>query len=373
MHKIAFEMHPSQAAVGTLEQRRPTGCRKRRGLYVSTFAIAPEVTSISTSEAVAREVRTGLTATPKTLSPWLFYDEAGSHLFEEITELPEYYLTRIERSIFAAHADEILREAARGQGPAGKLTLIELGAGTATKTGILLDAAVRQQESVVYQPVDVSETALAEASDNILKNIPGVTVRCQVTDYTREALPLNRLPNTRTLALYIGSSIGNFTPQAARKVLRNLRAQLLPGDTLLLGTDLVPGEHKTEATLLAAYDDAAGTTAAFNLNVLTRLNRDLGADFDTEKFCHKVFWNPGESRIEMHLESLAAQRVHIPANSNGPALAVSFAKGETIHTENSYKFTPAAVEALLASASFKATRSWQDSQHLFAVTLATAL
>jgi dimethylhistidine N-methyltransferase len=340
---------------------------------VSTFAFAPEAVSTSISEAVAREVRSGLTATPKTLSPWLFYDEAGSHLFEAITELPEYYLTRTERSIFAAHADEILEEAARGQGPAGKLTLIELGAGTATKTGILLAAAVRQQGSVVYQPVDVSETALAEASDNILKNIPGVTVRCQVTDYTREALPLDRLPNTRTLALYIGSSIGNFTPAGSREVLRNLRAQLLPGDTLLLGTDLVPGRYKTEATLLAAYADAAGTTAAFNLNVLTRLNRDLGANFDTDKFRHKVLWNPGASRIEMHLESLAAQRVHIPANSSGQAFSVSFGEGETIHTENSYKFTPAAVDALLASANFKVTRSWQDPQHLFAVTLATAL
>jgi L-histidine N-alpha-methyltransferase len=340
---------------------------------VSSLAIAPEVISTSTGDAVAREARAGLSATPKTLSPWLFYDEAGSHLFEEITELPEYYPTRTERSIFAAHAEEILREAARGQGPAGKLTLIELGAGTATKTGILLAAAVRQQGSVVYQPVDVSETALAEASDNILKNIPGVTVRCQVTDYTREALPLDRLPNTRTLALYIGSSIGNFTPKSARKVLRNLRAQLLPGDTLLLGTDLEPGEHKDEATLLAAYDDSAGTTAAFNLNVLARLNRDLQADFNTENFRHKVLWNPTESRIEMHLESLAAQRVHIPANSSGPALTVNLGRGETIHTENSYKFSPAAVEALLAASGFKSTRFWQDPQHLFAVTLATAL
>jgi L-histidine Nalpha-methyltransferase len=328
-------------------------------------------------EAVSREARVGLTATPKTLAPWLFYDEAGSRLFEQITELPEYYLTRTERSIFAAHADEILSEAARGQGPAGKLTLIELGAGTATKTGILLAAAVRQQESVVYQPVDVSESALAEASENILNNIPGVTVRSQVTDYTREALPLDRLPNTRTLALYIGSSIGNFTPGDATEVLRNLRAQLLPGDTLLLGTDLAPvaspGKHKTEAMLLAAYGDAAGTTAAFNLNVLTRLNRDLGSDFNTEHFRHKVLWNRAESRIEMHLESLVAQRVHLPANDFGPALTISFAAGETIHTENSYKFTPAAVHTLLASASFKATRSWQDPQHLFAVTLAMAL
>jgi len=322
---------------------------------------------------VADEACTGLSATPKALSPWLFYDETGSNLFEQITELPEYYLTRTERSIFAANAEEILREAARGQGPAGKLTLIELGAGTATKTGILLAEAVRQQGNVVYQPVDVSESALREASENILNNIPGVTVRPQVTDYTREGLPLDRLRNTRTLALYIGSSIGNFTPGAARDVLRNLRAQLLPGDTLLLGTDLVPGENKTAATLLAAYDDAAGTTAAFNLNVLTRLNRDLGADFDTENFRHKVFWNPAESRIEMHLESLIAQRVQIPAYDGEPALTVNFTRGETIHTENSYKFTPAAVEALLTSASFKTTKSWHDPQHLFAVTLATAL
>ncbi len=340
---------------------------------MSTFAIAPESVSLSTNEAVALEARAGLSATPKTLAPWLFYNDTGSHLFEQITELPEYYLTRTERGIFAAYAEEILREAARGQGPAGKLTLIELGAGTATKTGILLAEAVRQQGSVVYQPVDVSETALAEASENILTKIPGVTVRCQVTDYTRQALPLDRLRNTRTLALYIGSSIGNFTPAEAKEVLCNLRAQLLPGDTLLLGTDLVPGKHKSVATLLAAYDDAAGTTAAFNLNVLTRLNRDLGTDFDTENFRHKVRWNNAALRIEMHLQSLIAQRVRIPASVGGAALTIDFAPGETIHTENSYKFTTRAVDALLVSAGFRMTRSWQDPQQLFAVSLASAI
>jgi L-histidine Nalpha-methyltransferase len=341
---------------------------------VPPIAAIPEPIE-TTSEAVACEARAGLTATPKTLSPWLFYDEAGSGLFEQITQLPEYYLTRTERGIFTTHAEEILREAASPNGPhpTGKLTLIELGAGTATKTGILLAAAVRQQGSVVYQPVDVSETALAAARDNILANIPGVTVRVQVADYTREALPLDRLPNTRTLALYIGSSIGNFTPDGAREVLRNLRAQLLPGDTLLLGTDLRPGKHKDVATLLAAYNDAAGTTAAFNLNVLTRLNRDLGATFNIPAFRHRACWNPTESRIEMHLESLISQRVHIPANSAGPALTLHFAPGETIHTENSYKFAPATVATLLTSASFTATNSWQDPQSLFAVTLATAV
>ena len=338
-----------------------------------TAAPEVEVTALeaTTQQAVAREARTGLTATPKTLSPWLFYDEAGSHLFEQITALPEYYLTRTERGIFAAHADEILHAAATPGNPT--LTLIELGAGTATKTGLLLAAAVRQQGSVVYQPVDVSESALAAASENIQANIPGVTVRCQVADYTTEPLPLNRLPNTRTLALYIGSSIGNFTPQDAREVLRNLRAQLLPGDVLLLGTDLGPGDHKDESTLLAAYNDAAGTTAAFNRNVLTRLNRDLGANFNPSAFRHRVLWNSIESRIEMHLESLTAQRVHIPANGTGATFAIDFAVGETIHTENSYKFTTPAITQLLAAACFHPTQTWHDPNNLFAVTLATAI
>jgi L-histidine Nalpha-methyltransferase len=337
----------------------------------------------SLTQAIASEARTGLTATPKTLSPWLFYDEAGSDLFEQITELPEYYLTRTERSIFTAHADEIIAQASlpSGNDPAPVLTLIELGAGTATKTGILLAAAVRRQHTIVYQPVDVSESALAAATENIRANIPGVTVRCQVADYTTQALPLNRLPNTRTLALYIGSSIGNFSPEEACNVLRNLRAQLLPGDQLLLGTDLAPGlssnggktHRKDIPTLLAAYDDASGTTAAFNLNILTRLNRDLGADFDTDAFRHVAIWNPTESRIEMHLESLTTQRVHIPSNVAGPALTLHFAAGETIHTENSYKFTPAAVKKLLASANFRNTHSWQDPNGFFAVTLATAI
>jgi len=338
---------------------------------VSTIAIATETVSISTTEAVAREALAGLCATPKTLSPWLFYDEAGSHLFEQITELPEYYLTRTERGIFAANAEEILREAAASHDPhpAGKLTLIELGAGTATKTGILLAAAVRQQGSVVYQPVDVSETALAEASENILKNIPGVTVRCQVTDYTREGLPLDRLPNTRTLALYIGSSIGNFTPEDAREVLRNLRAQLLPGDTLLLGTDLAPirgpGGHKTVATLLAAYDDAAGVTAQFNRNVLAVINRELDADFDVDAFRHVASWNSEEERMEMWLRADRAQRVRIGALD----LTVEFAAGEQLLTEVSCKFRTEAVAAELAHAGLRRTRWWTDEAGDFGLSL----
>jgi len=329
----------------------------------------------SPADAVAAEVRAGLTSTPKTLSPWLFYDEEGSRLFEAITELPEYYLTRAERDLFLAHADEIIALASEptGSDPTPMLTLIELGAGTATKTGILLASAVRRQRTVVYQPVDVSETALAEATQNIRTHVPGVTVRCQVADYTTQALPLNRLPNTRTLALYIGSSIGNFAPEDACDVLCNLRAQLLPGDKLLLGTDLAPGPTKSVADLVAAYDDASGTTAAFNRNVLVRLNRELGADFKTETFDHQARWNSSESRIEMHLVSSIAQKVHIPANHAGTALTVNFARGETIHTENSYKFTSGRIQELLHAAGFTLTQTWTNARHLFAVNLATAV
>ncbi|NYF79298.1 L-histidine N(alpha)-methyltransferase [Granulicella arctica] len=327
---------------------------------MSSLATAPEIT-----QAVACEAIQGLTATPKTLSPWLFYDEAGSHLFEQITELPEYYLTRTERSILTAHADEILAQAAAGR----RLTLIELGAGTATKTGLLLAAAVRRQGTVLYQPVDVSETALDEARQNIESDIPGVTVHPQVADYTTEPLQLNRPSNTRTLALYIGSSIGNFSPHDAHDVLRNLRTQLQPDDTLLLGTDLV----KDVPTLLAAYNDASGTTAAFNRNILTRLNRELGTDFRIDHFHHKAIWNALESRIEMHLESSTAQRVRIPANAASTAKTIDLAAGETIHTENSYKFTPTTVATLLQSAGFTPTQTWHDPNNLFAVTLATTL
>lgn len=336
-----------------------------------SITVAVPETVDATAHAVATEVRAGLTSAPRTLAPWLFYDEAGSQLFEAITELPEYYLTRTERAIFSAHADEILREAASGGKQ--KLTLIELGAGTATKTGILLAAAVRQQGSVVYQPVDVSESALVLASENISANIPGVSVRSQVADYTTQPLPLDRLAEFRTLALYIGSSIGNFSPAAAAALLRNLREQLLPGDKLLVGTDLGPGRHKSAATLLAAYNDDAGTTAAFNRNVLERLNRELGADFDLAQFEHKAIWNEEHSRIEMHLESRCRQQVRVPGNSAGEALRLNFEPGETIHTENSYKFNPVSVERLLRSADFAISRSWQDDHGLFAVTLATAV
>jgi dimethylhistidine N-methyltransferase len=330
-------------------------------------AVVFELPQLAATHPVAEATRNGLTSTPKSLPPWLFYDAIGSRLFEEITTLPEYYLTRAERDIFAVHAAEIFRALD------SPLTIVELGAGTAAKTGILLRSLTRQQPHVLYQPIDISPTALDEARETIESNIPGVTVRPRIANYITDTVRIERPHDARVLALYIGSSIGNFSPDEARQILTRLRSELVPGDALLLGTDLAPSPHKSVATLLAAYNDTQGVTAAFNRNILARLNRDLGATFRPDRFLHRAHWNPTHSRIEIYLESLAAQSVHIPANSAGPALMLHFAAGEQIHTENSYKFTPAAIAALLADSSFSPTRTFTGPQDLFAVTLATAI
>jgi dimethylhistidine N-methyltransferase len=306
------------------------------------------------------EVLNGLTERPKTLSPWLFYDQAGSRLFEEITELPEYYVTRTERQILAEHADEIVSTAAGGR----DLSMIELGAGTATKTGLLLKAAVGLQGRVTYCPIDVSETALDEARIRLEAELPEVTVEPTVADYT-EGMRQNSATRTgRRLVLYIGSSIGNFSPADAVELLRGVREQLTPGDCLLLGTDMV----KDTRMLLEAYDDAAGVTARFNLNVLARINRELDAQFNLQLFRHQARWNEQQSRIEMHLESLLSQRVAIRALD----IKVRFSLGETIHTENSYKFTDQKVAVLLSRAGFRLRQQWSDANKWFTVYLAGA-
>lgn len=308
--------------------------------------------------ALGAEVFRGLTARPRTLSPWLFYDAAGSQLFEQITELPEYYVTRTERAILEAHADEIV--AAAGDRP---LTMIELGAGTATKTGLLLQALVRKQGAATYYPIDVSESALDEARLRIEAEIPGVEVVSRVGDYT-DGLGKIHVAGHRRMVLYVGSSIGNFEPTDAVHLLHDVRRQLAAGDMLLLGADMV----KDKETLLAAYDDATGVTAAFNKNVLTRINRELGANFNLKLMRHRARWNEGLSRIEMHLESLVAQHISIPALE----LDIKFARGETIHTENSYKFTPQRIGNMLERAGFQLAERWTDEKNWFGVYLATA-
>ena len=304
-------------------------------------------------------VRRGLLSRPRFLSPWMFYDSRGSLLFERITHLPEYYLTRTEHGILADSADEILGGVrADGSEP---LRVVELGAGTARRTAILLRVIVRQRGEVLYIPIDVSVDALQTACEDLASLLPQVLVEPVVTNYVTHPLRLNFFEGT-TLVVYLGSSIGNFSPDEAQAILRNLSSQLRPGDVLLLGTDLV----KDESILLDAYDDKEGLTAKFNRNILCRLNRELGADFDPAHFAHRVVWNRSASRIEMHLESEREQRVRIAQ----AALDLRFEQFETIHTENSYKFTHNTIQMLLEESGFAVEQIRMDCNEWYALALA---
>ena len=332
---------------------------------MTTYSIAPDLAppcSLDTREMLIREVRRGLLRRPRSLSPWMFYDARGSRIFEDITQLPEYYPTRTERDILASCSDAIIAAACCDRSE--PVRLVELGAGTASKSTILLDAAVRLQSEVLYAPVDVSSDALDVACETIAASLPGVCVSPIVANYVSNPPQLESFNGT-TLGLYIGSSIGNFSPEEARTILRDLRGQLQSGDALLLGVDMV----KDEPTLVAAYDDREGVTAEFNLNMLHRLNRELAADFNPKRFSHRALWNAAESRIEMHLESTRDQRVRIRAAH----LDVSFKAGERIHTENSYKFTDDTIRILLRDGGFEAEQTWTDQRGWFSVTLARVL
>jgi L-histidine N-alpha-methyltransferase len=338
--------------------------------------VSAEISCCTTSSLVTQIVREGLSLTPKQLPPWLFYDEAGSLLFEEITCLPEYYLTRIERGLLESYAGEMIAAAAGGE----RLRLVELGAGSADKTRTLLAAALAYQGSVKYQPVDVSETALEAAKVRIDAELPGVITTPVVADYTIEWEVSGRdgigevSPEgavyaeqpARDLLLWIGSSIGNFEPVDAEALLKRINATMQTGDGMLLGVDLAPcAGGKCAGELLAAYDDEAGVTAQFNGNLLVRLNRELAADFDPDAFAHCAVWNEGASRIEMHLESLREQWVRIGECD----LDVHFAAGERLHTENSYKYTTEAASELMAKAGFPVVETWTDPDGWFAVML----
>lgn len=305
---------------------------------------------------LAEEVLDGLSRRPKQLPPKLFYDAEGSRLFEQITELPEYYLTRTERAIFQQFAGEIVAEAG------SNLTLIELGAGSASKTRILVQALARRQLRVGFYPVDVSASALKTAVASLNGHIRNLRVHPIVADYSRH-MPLLDLPGPK-LVLFIGSSIGNFEPQDAVEFLRRVRQSLRPADSLLLGFDMVKGAH----LLHAAYNDAQGVTAEFNLNVLRRINRELGAQFDLETFQHVALWNRKESRIEMHLESRIQQQVWV----RDLGMKFEFAEGERIHTENSYKFTKHSISRMIREAGFHLEKSWTDPKRWFSVVLARA-
>jgi L-histidine Nalpha-methyltransferase len=326
---------------------------------MTTTPVSPA--SFHISDKIASSVYEGLLSNQKWLPSWLFYDSAGSRLFDKITEIPEYYVTRTERGILAERATEIIKRAAGEHA----LRLVELGAGSAEKTRLLLNAAVERQDTVFYEPVDVSASALVEAQIRIEEEIPGVLVCPRVEDYTQDLELDATLPTERRLVLYIGSSIGNFEPGESLMLLERVRASLEPGDCILLGVDQV----KEESVLHAAYDDEAGVTAAFNKNMLVRLNRELDADFKTEAFDHLALWNPIASRMEMHLVSKKEQEVWLPSID----LRVKFRQGESIHTENSYKYRKGDAEAVLTRAGFAPEATWTDERGWFAVCLARAV
>jgi len=293
-----------------------------------------------------QDMQAALSHTPKSISPKYFYDQAGSALFDRICELPEYYPTRTELSILQTHASDMAQHMGE------HADIIEFGAGSLQKIRLLLNAA---SQPARYVPMDISGPHLQAASGLLKEEFPFLHIQPMVADYTSDwQLPAPLPGAEKRVAFFPGSTIGNFSPQQAHTFFQNC-AQHLAGGALLLGVDLI----KSPDVLHAAYNDAQGVTAAFNLNLLTRANRELGCNFDLSQFAHSAFYNAPLQRIEMHLLSLKAQTVHL----NGQSYA--FDEGETLHTEYSHKFTIAGIQQAAQSAGLQAGPVWTDPQHLF--------
>jgi L-histidine Nalpha-methyltransferase len=304
-------------------------------------------------DTLRADVRAGLTSTPKTLPPKYFYDARGSELFDEITGLPEYYLTRAETVILRSRAAEIA-------GLSRCESLVELGSGTSAKTRILLRALADGGTLREFVPFDVDPTVLAEAAEGLAAEYPAVKIAPVVGDFEQD---LDGIPaGGRRMLAFLGSTIGNLDPAARARFLDRASGALRPGDMFLLGTDLV----KDAGRLHQAYDDAAGVTAEFNRNVLKVINRELRADFAVEAFEHVAVWDAEHEWIEMRLRSARAQQVTVA----DLGLTVSFAAGEEMRTEISAKFRRAGVEAELAAAGLELARFWTDPHGDFALSLA---
>ncbi|AEV72698.1 putative methyltransferase [Mycolicibacterium rhodesiae NBB3] len=319
-----------------------------------TFALSNYLSADSATDALRRDVRDGLTQTPKALPPKWFYDSAGSDLFDRITRLPEYYPTRTEAQILRERSVEIAEAS-------GADTLVELGSGTSEKTRMLLDALRDSGSLRRFIPFDVDASILKAAGSAIEKEYPGIEVDAVCGDFEEH---LGKIPRVgRRLVAFLGSTIGNLTPVPRAEFLAALSETLQPGDSLLLGTDLV----KDTDRLIAAYDDSAGVTAMFNRNVLAVVNRELDANFDLDAFAHVAKWNTDSERIEMWLRATRAQRVQIEALD----LSIDFADGEEMLTEVSCKFRSDSVAAELAEAGLRRTHWWTDSAGDFGLSLAT--
>jgi L-histidine N-alpha-methyltransferase len=323
---------------------------------MSTALLDIHLTEDDAGAALRADARAGLTATPKQLPPKWFYDARGSELFEQITELPEYYPTRTERALLERSVAEIAVAS-------GADTLVELGSGSSAKTRLLLDAFTRAGTLRCYVPQDVSESALRLAMDALGPEYPGLALHGVVGDFTRH---LDRLPRgDRRMVAFLGGTIGNLLPGERTAFLTQLRSVLQLGEQLLLGTGLVIDP----SVLVPAYDDAAGVTAEFNRNVLRVLNRELGADFDVEAFAHRALWDAENEWIEMRLVAQRAMTVAVGELD----LTVEFAAGEEMRTEVSAKFRPEGVRAMLEETGFAVDRVWTDPDDRFALTLATAV
>jgi L-histidine N-alpha-methyltransferase len=316
-------------------------------------------------EQMVEDVRAGLLAVPKDLSPWpkYFYDEKGSELFEEITALPEYYQTRTELSILREKAPEIVART-------GCRELVELGSGSSSKTRVLLDAMVSRSGSASepgpdrYVPFDVSESALAGSAKRLIKEYPTLEISGFIGDFDRSLESLLAHPRAGAagrLVIFLGGTIGNFTPEHRRAFLERLRAGLEVGDYLLVGVDLI----KDTSRLEAAYDDATGTTARFNKNLLNVLNRKLGGEFDPELFVHRATFNSEESRVEMWLDSTVEQEVPVSALD----LEVPFEAGEGMRTEISTKFTRESIAGAFDEAGLRLLDHYTDDGNLFGLAL----
>jgi L-histidine N-alpha-methyltransferase len=300
------------------------------------------------SDSFADHVINGLGESPKWLSAKYFYDAAGSDLFEEITRLPEYYPTRTELKILGDNASAMSAYIPLAA------ALVEFGTGSTRKARILLDAA---PQIAAYVPVDISAEFLAQEAAAVRRDLPNVAVLPVSADFTRDFDLPAQIRNRPRVGFFPGSTIGNFEPQDAAEFLRQAGRILGAGATMIVGVDRI----KDEAVLNAAYDDAAGVTAQFNLNILRRMNRELGGNFDLAAFRHRAFYNAADRRIEMHLESLKPQTVNVAGRS------FTFAKGETIHTENSYKYTVDSFRALALDAGWRPVATWTDANDYFAV------
>lgn len=300
---------------------------------------------------ILEDVVAGLKAKNKELPSKYFYDALGSQLFEAITLLPEYYPTRAETEIFQRYS-EIIAEM-----QPFPVVLVELGSGSSNKSGILIEKILARQGTLKYQPIDISPSILENAAEKLRGVHPNITVIPHVGDYTQGLDAIVSNESERCLVMFLGSNIGNYKLDEAFELLKSIRSRLKQGAGLLLGADLI----KDIRIIEAAYNDPLGVTAAFNLNILRRINRELDADFDIRKFCHRAFFNTSKNRIEMHLVSRIDQTVLIKQAN----LKVDFQKDESIHTESSHKYDEKLLENMARETGFKVAKVWTDSQNLF--------